>query len=193
MALEIARDLAPEGPDVVVVPTGDGVILAGVAKGFADLVRAGLIGRAPRLVAVQPDGSAAIAAALEMGLNEITPVPHATSVADSLTVQCPRNALLCLRRVRESDGGAVTVSDDAIIAAIPHLARTTGIFAEPAAAAALAGLQGALERHLIRRYERVVLLITGSGLKDVPAAAKAVGIPEPVPPTLDAVAERLGM
>ena len=88
-SLEIARDLAPEAPDVVVVPTGDGVIIAGIAKGFADLVRCGLLPRVPRLVAVQPERSGAIARALRSGAAEITPEPDAGSVADSLTVVGP--------------------------------------------------------------------------------------------------------
>ena len=107
-------------------------------------------------------------------------------------VGAPRNALLCLRRIRESAGGGVAVSDEAIVAAIAELARHTGVFAEPAAAAALAGLRAALERGLIERDERVVLLITGSGLKDVPAAARAVRRRAPIAPDLDSVARALG-
>ncbi len=191
-ALEIAADLAPEQPDVVIVPTGDGVILSGVAKGFADLERAGLIDRRPRLIAVQPEGSAAIVRALRSGADAISPVADAESVADSLVVQAPRNALLCLRQVRESGGGGVAVSDAAIIDAIARLARLTGVFAEPAAAAALAGLDAALADDLVTREERVVLLVTGTGLKDVPAASRAVERPEPIPPRLDAVIEKLG-
>jgi len=191
-ALEIAAALAPEQPDVVLVPTGDGVIVAGVAKGFADLVQGGLIARAPRLVAVQPEGSAALARALRDGAAAITPVAGAHSVADSLVVGTPRNAGLALREVRATGGGGVIVSDAAIVTAIARLAAATGVFAEPAAAAVFAGLEAALEQGLIGRDERVVLLVTGSGLKDVPAAARAVRIPEPVPADLDAVAERLG-
>ena len=191
-ALEIAAALAPEQPDVVLVPTGDGVIVAGVAKGFADLVQGGLIARAPRLVAVQPEGSAALARALRDGAATITPVAGAHSVADSLVVGTPRNAGLALREVRATGGGGVIVSDAAIVTAIARLAAATGVFAEPAAAAVFAGLEAALEQGLIGRDERVVLLVTGSGLKDVPAAARAVRIPEPVPADLDAVAERLG-
>ncbi len=192
-ALEIAAQLAPEEPDVVFVPTGDGVILSGVAKGFADLERAGLIARRPRLIAVQPERSPAIAAALQSGAETITPVAEATSVADSLNVQVPRATLLCLSRVRESGGTGVTVSDDAILAAIAEMARSAGVFAEPAAAAALAGLHVALEQDLVGRDERIVLLVTGNGLKDVPAAARSVTRPEPVAPRFEAVAERLGM
>jgi len=190
-ALEIAAALAPEVPDAVLVPTGDGVIVAGIAKGFTDLARGGLIARVPRLIAVQPEGSAAIARALRDGAAEVTPVPGARSVADSLVVSAPRNAILALREVRASGGTGVIVSDEVIVTAIARLAAATGVFAEPAAAAVLAGLEAALEEGLIGRDERVVLLVTGSGLKDVPAAARAVRIPEPVAADLDAVAERL--
>ncbi len=192
-ALEVAFAMSSEPPDVVFVPTGDGAILAGAAKGFEDLVRGGLLARMPRLVAVQPEGSAGIVTAYRDGAESVTPVPDAASVADSLTVATPRNAILCLKRIRESEGGAVAVSDDEILEAIPFLARHTGVFAEPAGAAALAGLHRALEDGLVGRDERIVLLITGTGLKDVPAASRTVERPEPVPPDLEAVAKRFGL
>ncbi|MGB5675880.1 MAG: pyridoxal-phosphate dependent enzyme, partial [Gemmatimonadota bacterium] len=192
-ALEIARSTAPATPDVVVVPVGDGVILAGVAKGFADVEAAGFIDRVPRLVAVQPEGSDAIARAWAAGADDAQPVPGAHSVADSLTVEAPRNARLCLRRIRESGGGAVTVSDSDILASIPTLASHSGVFAEPAAAATVAGLETALDAGLVERNESVVLLVTGTGLKDVPAASRAIQRPEPVEPSLEMVARRLGL
>ena len=192
-ALEIARSAAHAMPDVVLVPVGDGVILSGVAKGFADLKTAGLTDRVPRLVAVQPEGSAAIARAWAAGADDAKPVRGAHSIADSLTVEAPRNARLCLRDIRESGGGAVTVSDSDIVAAIPILASCSGVFAEPAAAATLAGLEAALSDGLVDRTESVVLLVTGNGLKDVPAAARAVKRPDPVEPTLEGVARRLGL
>jgi len=190
-ALEIAAAMSPEAPDAVVVSAGDGVITAGLAKGFADLEAAGLISRRPRLIVVQPEGSAAIAAALRSSSEEITPVPTASSIADSLVVQAPRNAGLCLREVRATHGTGVIVDDEAIIAAIHRLAALTGVFAEPAAAAVVAGLDAALADGIIDRSERVVLMATGSGLKDVGAARRAVKVPPPVAADLDAVAQRL--
>jgi threonine synthase len=190
-ALEIAAAMTPDAPDAVVVTAGDGVITSGLAKGFADLEAAGLIAHRPRLVVVQPSGTAAIATALRDGADDIVPVPGAASVADSLTVEAPRNAMLCLREVRASNGAGVIVSDDAILAAIPRLASLTGVFAEPAAAAALAGLDAARAEGLVDRDERVVLMITGSGLKDVAAATRALEMPKPVEAKIDAVIERL--
>jgi len=186
-ALEIAAAMAPDSPEVVVVPTGDGVILAGLAKGFRDLERCGLIEKRPRLVAVQPEGSSAIARAVRSGAGDATAMPGATSVADSLTVEMPRNAIGCLSEIRASGGGGVTVSDDAISAAISRLAGITGVFAEPAGAAALAGLEVALEERLVDRDERVVLLVTGNGLKDVAAAARALPRLDPVEASLEGV------
>ena len=190
-SLEIAAAMVTEAPDAVVVTAGDGVITAGLAKGFADLEKAGLMTRRPRLIVVQPEGAAAIATALRSGAEEITAVPGASSIADSLTVEAPRNALLCLREVRASGGCGVIVSDDEILAAIPRLASLTGVFAEPAAAAALAGLEKALAEGLVDRAERVVLMVTGSGLKDVAAAESAIEKPEAIAPTMDAVEKAL--
>ncbi len=190
-ALEIAVDLSLESPDAVLVPTGDGVILAGLAKGFRDLETAGLIDHRPRLLAVQPEGSPAIANALRAGREAATAVSGAASVADSLTVEMPRNAIGCLAEIRASGGAGVIVSDNAIREAIPRLANLTGVFAEPAGAAALAGLQAALDENLVDRDERVVLMVTGTGLKDVAAAATAVAMPEAIEPTLEAVEKRL--
>ena len=186
-ALEIARQLDRAAADVVVVPTGDGVIVSGIAKGFADLVEAGILGRAPRLIAVQPTGSDAIVRAFESGSETVEPVPGAASVADSLTVEVPRGGRPALACIRASGGAAIEVDDDAIVESIARLAAATGVFAEPAAAAALAGLDVALQRSLVTRDERVVLLVTGSGLKDIPAATRSISIPEPIAPDLDAI------
>ena len=151
----------------------------------------GLINRVPRLIAVQPHGASSLISALADGADDVIPTSGAASVADSLVVEAPRNARLALRRIRQSGGGGVAVSDEAIIAAIARLACLTGVFAEPAAAASLAGLETALDAGLVGRDERVVLLITGTGLKDRDAAARAVSMPSAIEPDLDSLANRL--
>lgn len=191
LALEIAADLVAEPPDVVIVSAGDGVITSGLAKGFSDLVAWGLLEREPRLVVVQPEGSPALVEALRSGAAEVRPHPGANSIADSLVVEWPRNAGRCLADVRRSGGSGVTVSDTEIVAAIPRLAGLTGVFAEPAAAAVLPGLERVVEDGLADRDEKIVVVVTGSGLKDVAAAVRGIVLPDPIPGTVDAVVELL--
>ena len=167
------------------------MILGGLAKGFRDLETAGLLDHRPRLIAIQPEGSAAIVRALDSETTVASPVAGANSIADSLTVEMPRNAIGCLAEIRSSNGGGVMVSDEAILSAIPRLAATTGVFAEPAGAAVLAGLEKALADGLVDRDERMVLMVTGTGLKDVGAASRAIQLSEPVAPTLEAIEARL--
>lgn len=192
-ALEIAAQLAPEEADWVVVPAGDGVILSGLAKGFADLEAAGLVRRRPRLLAVQPERSPALTLAWSADDPAAARVSVADSCADSLNVERPRGLHAALAALRESRGGCLLVSEDEILAAVPRLAALSGVFAEPAAAAGLAGLERALAGGLVDRDERIVLVVTGHGLKDPAAVGRALRLPEPIDAQLDAVAERLGL
>jgi len=190
VAFEIWEQLGRQAPAIVVVPVGDGAILAGVEKGFADLRRSGRIAREPRLIAVQAEGSAAIARAWAQGAAEAAPV-EATTVADSIRVGAPANGRWALAALKRTAGWAVTVSDEEILSAMRRLAGWTGVYAEPAAAAALAGLVRLLgdaqRREELRRAESIVLLVTGSGLKDAAAAMRAVEPPETILPTLPAL------
>ncbi len=179
VAFEICEQLGMRAPDAVVVPVGDGNIISGVWKGFVEFAELGFVDSRPKLVAVQAEGSAAIARALE-GDGEIRSVSGAT-VADSISVSMPRDGDAALRAVRESGGFAVTVSDAEILAAIPELARGAGVFAEPAAAAGYAGLKKAAAAGLLTGARVVVLLVTGNGLKDVAAAMRTAGEPRVVP------------
>jgi threonine synthase len=184
--LEIWQQLGQRVPGAIVVSAGDGVILAGVHKAFVDLQRAGLIERLPRLVCVQAETSDAIHRFVKTGRYEDAARP--TTRADSISVSCPSNARWARRAVLETGGISLTVSDEEILDAQRLLARTTGIFAEPAAAAAAAGL-AALQRGPDRlpRGEDVVLLVTGHGLKDVDAPLSRITIPAPIEPVLEAV------
>lgn len=174
VAFEIAEQLGWEVPDVVVVSVGDGCILGGVHKGFHDLLNLGWTDRLPRLIGVQAVGSDACTRAWEAGTSDL---PHISAVtrADSISADFPRDGHKALRAVRATGGAFIRVHDEAILDAIPELARATGVFAEPAAAAAWAGTKLALAEGLIQPDERVVVLSTGSGLKDVAAAMLAVG------------------
>jgi threonine synthase len=163
-SLEIYEQLGYRVPDWVVVPVGDGCIISGQWKAFKDLEAAGEITTLPRLLGVQAEGCKPIVDAFETG-RDVKAVAGRT-LADSIRVGKPRNWRKALRALRESGGRGVSVSDREIIEAIYLLGKTTGIFAEPAAAAGLAGLKRALEDGLIARKDLVVVLVTGSGLKD---------------------------
>jgi len=182
-----------QAPDVVVVPVGDGCIIGGVHKGLRDMLALDWIDQMPRIIGVQAEGSAPLVDAWERGLEplEMEPV-EAHSVADSIVAGLPRDRIKALRAARETDGAYVSVSDAQILDAIPALAQGCGVFAEPAAAAAYAGLVEALDRGMIEREERVVILSTGSGLKDVASVMKAVDREPPiVKPSLTHVREVL--
>lgn len=185
VSLEIAEQLGWRAPDTIVVPTGDGCILSGVWKGFTDLQRIGLIDRLPRLIAAQAEGSQAIKRAFE-GDGVLRPV-EVNTLADSIAVSLPRNGLMAVQDLKASGGLAVSVTDSEILEAMRTLGRTSGIFGEPAGVAALAALIKLLSGGAIRRDERVVILVTGSGLKDVRSALKAVSPPRALECSLEAV------
>ncbi|MEP7288316.1 MAG: threonine synthase [Chloroflexota bacterium] len=175
-ALEIAEQLGWQAPDVMVVSVGDGSIIGAQYKGFHDLLSLGWIHKLPRLIGVQAEGSSSLVKAWISGQDPTEMIPGpAETIADSISAGLPRDRVKALRAVRETGGEYVSVPDSAILAAIPELAQYTGVFAEPAAAATLAGLRQAQLEGAISPHERVVLLITGSGLKDVRAAMQSVG------------------
>jgi threonine synthase len=182
-ALEIAEQLDWQAPDRVFVGVGDGCIIGGLWKGFNDLHRLGLIDRLPRLMGVQAENASAIVEAAE-GDGVVRPAP-ARTIADSICVGKPRDATKAIRAIRESNGRGVKVSDDEIVSSIGRLARASGVFAEPAAAASFAGFLKLCERGEIEPDERVLIVITGSGLKDVEAARRAVKEPLRVPPGVE--------
>ena len=189
VALEIAEQLGWEPPDTVVAAAGDGCILSGIWKGFVDLHRLGWISRLPRLVAAQAEGSQSIKQAFD-GDGAIRPVTEDT-LADSISVSLPRNGVMAVQDLKASGGSAVSVSDGEILAAMPLLGKRTGLFAEPAAAAAVAALVKLAGAGELSRAERIVVVSTGHGLKDVDAALQAVDPPAPLDCAIDAVRERI--
>ncbi|MDR7559548.1 MAG: threonine synthase [Armatimonadota bacterium] len=184
--LEIAEQLSWEPPDAVVVPVGDGCTLAGIAKGLREARDLGLTGRLPRVIGVQAAGAAPIAQAFRTG-RPLEPGP-ARTLADGIAVGTPRNWRKALRAVRDSGGTFVTVTDEEILEAMRLLARTTGIWGEPAAVAGVAAIPHLLEQAAVERHERLLLVITGTGLKDIAGTLRAAGRAVEIEPSLDAVA-----
>jgi threonine synthase len=176
-AFEIFEQLGQVVPDRIFIPAGDGVIYAGVAKGFEDLLVLGIIDRMPVLVAVQAEGSSNLIR--NIGKQDFQSRPSAT-IADSISVDIPRNFYMAADFYKKYQGESLSVTDEEILEALVQLARTTGIFSEPAAAAAYAGILKYEETGMIPTGSKNVVLLTGSGLKDLGAVQSTINTPEPV-------------
>ncbi len=178
--LEIAEQITPDLPDWVVVSVGDGCTIAGIAKGLMEMHELGFIDRVPRLLGVQAVGVDPIAVAFETGG---LPADRAgETIADSIDVPVPRNWRKAVNRVRACDGAFVRITDDEIAQAMKATGAKAGVFAEPAAAAAVAGVKRALSQGIIDPGADVLAVITGSGLKDVDSAIAIAGEPVDVEP-----------
>ena len=197
-AYEICEQFDFNPPDVVFVSVGDGCIIGGLHKGFKDMVALGWIDRIPRLIGVQATGSNYLYQAWKNREDVLAKSAiQANTIADSISAGLPRDRLKAMAAVTETGGAFIEVSDESILAAIPTLARASGIFAEPAAAATYAGLLAALEGEQVSADDRILLMITGSGLKDVSAASQAVtrngSQAHTIEPTLPAVKNALNL
>ncbi len=174
-AYEICEQLQWQAPDVIVVSVGDGCIIGGLHKGLKDLVALGWIDHMPRLIGVQAEGSNFLYEAWKNNEDVLTKAPvSGLTVADSISAGLPRDRIKALAAVNETRGAYVEISDEAILDAIPKLARGCGVFGEPAGAASLAGLEEAIRLGFLQADERVVILNTGNGLKDIKSSMAAV-------------------
>lgn len=200
-AYEIWEDLDRRVPDRILVPSGDGNLLSGMWKGWRDLNAVGLIDKLPKIDCVQSESSAAICQTVRRVREQGDADPdwftlvvddvNATTVADSISVDRPRDGLAAVKAVIQSGGEAVTIPDEDILAAIPEIARATGVFAEPAAAAPWAAVKQLLRDKKIAANELLVCVVSGSGLKDIANVRRAVGEPLSVEPSIDAVKDAL--
>lgn len=187
ISIELFEQMGRKAPDAIYVPVGDGCIIAGVAKGFIDLKKAGLIDTLPHIICAQSDKSDAITKAFESG--EYLPV-KATTRADSISVSLPANGRMAVRYIKESDGWCVRVSDEEIIDAELELAKEAGILSEPAAACAYAAYKKDAEniKKKLGEDASVVVLLTGTGFKDMAVFDGKVKLPK----AIDATVEEIG-
>ena len=186
ISIELFEQMGRNVPDAVYVPVGDGCIIAGVAKGFSDLMKAGLIDKMPKLIAAQSESSDAISRAIRN--DDFSPV-SATTRADSISVDLPANGRMAADYVKKSGGWAVTVSDERILDSQLELTRESGVLAEPAAATAFAALEADRD-HLVSvlgENTSVVVLLTGSGFKDMKVFDNRISLPEPIENSVEAV------
>ena len=167
MGYELWETLGGRLPDAIVYPAGGGTGLVGMWKAFDELAQAGHVRARPRMFAVQAEGCAPIVRAFESGATEATPIEAPATVAAGLRVPAAIGDRLMLRALRESKGGALAVSDAAIVQAALRLARTEGLLVSPEAAATLAALEPLRERELLDPHAKTVVFLTASGLKNL--------------------------
>ncbi|HSL93954.1 MAG TPA: threonine synthase [Bacillota bacterium] len=192
VALEICEQLDWDVPDVVIMAAGDGCSIAAAWKGFKEAQLLGLTDRLPRMIGVQAAGANPLTRAFAEDTPEFA-YRRPRTIADSISVGIPRNGIRALRSVRESGGFFIDVQDQEILSAMSRLARSTGIFAEPAGATSFAGLLSLLRSGGLSGGETVVIAVTGSGLKDVASAMTAVPQAIQIEPSLQAVKNIMGV
>jgi threonine synthase len=153
-------------PDVILVPVGDGVIISGIFKGFKELLALNWINKLPKLIAVQSTGSATLVKYLKTNKFEYKP---ADTIADSISAGAPRNLYMAADAVLESKGFAIAVTDDEILSSQKEFIKQTGILCEPSSASVYAAYKKFLAEAQLDSSDKILLLITGNGLKDVDA------------------------
>ncbi len=167
LAYELWEDFGFEAPDAVVTPVGAGSILLGLHLGFGELLRAGRIARAPRLYAAQPANCAPVVAG--------APVDAAPTIAEGTAIRAPLRLPELLTALRETGGEAVAIPEAEIVAALRALAAQ-GMFVEPTCATAFAAFERLAAAGRFGPRERVVVVLTGSGLKATAKIAELLGV-----------------
>lgn len=171
-------------PDRIFVPVGDGVIISGVYKGFEDLLNLNIINKIPKIVAVQAKGSDNLTRNIS---NKSFETRRSNTIADSIAVDIPRNYYMARDYLNKYNGEWICVSDDDILDASYSLAQNSGLFAEPAAAAAYAGMLKFKKEKKLKAKSSNLVLLTGSGLKDIESIKRFIRFPKSIDPEIESL------
>ncbi len=181
VAFELFNQIGQTVPDRIFVPVGDGVIISGVYKGFEDLLELGYIDKMPIVVAVQSSGSDNL---VRNVFSETTEFRSSNTLADSISVDIPRNFFMAKQFLQKYRGEVLVVEDGDILEASKQLSANTGLFSEPAAATAFAGYLHYRKNNRLAVQSKNIVLLTGSGLKDLKAVQQIIAIPKAIHPDL---------
>ena len=192
IAYELFQQCAGDLPDWIIMPVGGGGLLGGVWRGFLDLQRLGLIDRAPHLVGVQAAGCAPLVKAIYEGQSFLdtlkSPWPNPQTIAGGIADDILFDGHTALSAIRRTEGMAIDVTDDAIIAAQSMLARKSGLFCELTSAVVFAALDTLATQ---AKGDRVCGILTGSGIKELAQIAAKTQVPPVIPPDMDALSNLL--
>jgi threonine synthase len=188
LGFEVSEQLGWEAPDHAIVPTASGALLCAISKGFEELIGVGLLKECnTKITAEQGAGYAPIVEAFKKGEDVITPIETPKTIAKSLAIGDPGDGAYALRRIRNSKGYAEDPTDQEIIDSIRLLAKTEGIYTEPAGGVSIAALKRLVDDGSISRDESVVCYVTGNGLKTPEAVASQLLKPIVVEPEIQAL------
>jgi threonine synthase len=186
LAFEVCEQLGWHAPDHVIVPVASGALLHAIWRGFGELEEVGLIkGWSTRISAAQPKGCAPIVEAILKGSDEIIPIEIPNTICKSLAIGDPADGYYALQAVRATGGTGRAPSDDEILEGIKLLAKLEGVYTEPAGGVVVAALKQLVEEGEIDRDERVVLYITGNGLKTQEAISSELWGSLEIKPTIE--------
>ncbi|MGZ7107658.1 MAG: threonine synthase [Methanobacterium sp.] len=173
IGFEIVDDLGWKSPDRIILPVGNAGNISAIWKGIKEFHNAGFIEDLPMMTGIQAEGAAPIVRAFRENKNDIIPFENPETVATAIRIGAPVSAKKALAAIYESEGTALTVTDEEILSAQKHLARTEGIGVEPASAASIAGLMKLALDGEIDKNEQIVCVVTGHLLKDPNTAINA--------------------
>jgi threonine synthase len=190
-AYEVCDQLGGKSPEFLYIPVGNGGNSAAYWKGFAEYQALGMVTSHPIIRGIQAEGAAPVAHLFEKKSKVLEPVKKPETIATAIRIGNPANWKKTVRAIKESGGYASTVSDEEILRAQKAMARLEGIFAEPAGAAALAGLKKDLELGVVDKSATIVCVSTGHGLKDPDVAIAQCVRPKVIEASIDALEKLL--
>jgi len=186
LAFETCEQLGWRAPENIIVPVGSGALLCAIWRGLKQFAELGLIDELKtRIFAAQPEGCSPVVGAFKSGSDDVFPVEKPETITKSLAIGDPGDGIYALQAIRESGGAAEYATDEEIIEGIKILAKTEGIFAEPAGGVTIAVLKKLLESGVISRDEEVVCCVTGSGFKSSETILKTIQKPVEIEPSIE--------
>jgi threonine synthase len=194
LGYEVAEQLAWQVPDQLIVPVGSGAMLNAICKGFEELQTVNLLGNVSNMhmIAAQPHGCAPIVDAFKKNSKEVIPVESPDTVAKSLAIGDPGDGRYVLKRLAQYNGFAEECNNQEILDAIILLAKTEGIFTEPAGGVSISVLQKMVEQGKIDKNDKVVCYVTGNGLKATESIMSVLKKPETMKAEISEIAAVVG-
>jgi len=188
LAFEVCEQLGWRAPDRIVVPMASGALLCAIWRGLNQFKELGLIDNMEtKVTGAQPSGCSPIVSAFKSGTLDVKPIEHPRTIAKSLAIGDPGDGIYALRSIRESGGVAESATDNETLEAIQLLAKTEGVFAEPAGGVAIAVLKRLVELGEVQSDEEVVCCVTGSGFKASETLLSSIPKPAGIKPNLKAL------